>query len=172
MHAHTMRLPPKPSRHSQTTLPPKKQYAAIVLCRPLHTPGAVHKPDTLSVGSACHWHFHSGSGKTAAFLLPIIAAMENANSRDYGPSPYALILTPTRELAMQTYDECRKFADTTFIRAVCLIGGEPAMEQWRKIQQGAHIWVCTPGIVEGQGYGWLLQKGMVQCFVNPRYAAG
>jgi len=89
----------------------------------------------------------TGSGKTAAFLLPILATLESILIRTNFQMPYpvALILSPTRELAIQTYTECRKFADGTRISMVCLVGGEPAAAQLAKIRDGAHIWHATPG---------------------------
>jgi len=89
----------------------------------------------------------TGSGKTAAFLLPILATLEKVLicTNFQMPHPIALILSPTRELAIQTYTECRKFADGIRISMVCLVGGEPAVAQLAKIRDGAHIWHATPG---------------------------
>eukprot|EP00667_Euglena_gracilis_P005539 EG_transcript_5576 len=88
----------------------------------------------------------TGSGKTAAFLLPILAAMEQVLDAGCTISGGAgLLLSPTRELATQTYDECRKFASGTSISMVLLVGGEPTEPQVRKVRQGAHLWHATPG---------------------------
>ncbi len=75
----------------------------------------------------------TGSGKTAAFCFPII---NNILTRGSGPSgknrkayPQALILSPTRELSSQIYDEARKFTYQTGLRAVVVYGGAPVVNQ-------------------------------------------
>lgn len=75
----------------------------------------------------------TGSGKTAAFCFPII---NNILTKGSGPSgrnrkayPQALILSPTRELSSQIYDEARKFTYQTGLRAVVVYGGAPVVNQ-------------------------------------------
>eukprot|EP00668_Euglena_longa_P011463 GGOE01013867.1.p1 GENE.GGOE01013867.1~~GGOE01013867.1.p1 ORF type:complete len:635 (+),score=117.65 GGOE01013867.1:268-1905(+) len=87
----------------------------------------------------------TGSGKTAAFLLPILSALEMILTQQWVSSGCGLILSPTRELATQTYDECRKFACGVPITMALLVGGEPASQQMQKMRQGAHLWHATPG---------------------------
>ena len=68
----------------------------------------------------------TGSGKTAAYLLPILDDLMNqkikAESADR-QFPQVLIVTPTRELAIQIYEQCRMFAKNTGLMAQCLYGG-------------------------------------------------
>jgi len=80
----------------------------------------------------------TGSGKTAAFCFPII---NNILTRGSGPSgknrkayPQALILSPTRELSSQIYDEARKFTYQTGLRAVVVYGGAPVVNQVTVVQ--------------------------------------
>ena len=83
----------------------------------------------------------TGTGKTAAFAIPIIAKMKNRR-----PSyPKALILAPTRELATQIKEETRKLGIYKKIRVVDVVGGRPIDRQVRNLQKGAHIVVGTPG---------------------------
>ena len=99
----------------------------------------------------------TGSGKTAAFLFPIInsllergptrqdLALEDG-SRFPKVYPEAIIVAPTRELACQIFDEARKFAYRTFIRPFVVYGGASTMQQLQEIQRyGCHILIATPG---------------------------
>jgi ATP-dependent RNA helicase DeaD len=81
----------------------------------------------------------TGSGKTAAFLLPILTRL--------GPENHvqALILTPTRELAQQIQEECRKLTRFAPVRSVAVIGGKRMQEQLDGLRKGAKIVIGTPG---------------------------
>ena len=91
----------------------------------------------------------TGSGKTAAFLLPIIHKLISSQA-DSGvgsstASPQALVITPTRELALQIYNEARKFSQGSMIKAVVAYGGTSTGYQARKLSEGCNILVATPG---------------------------
>ncbi|RLQ23194.1 ATP-dependent RNA helicase DbpA [Seongchinamella sediminis] len=86
----------------------------------------------------------TGSGKTAAFTLPLLA---NINPRDFGAQ--ALILCPTRELASQVAVEIRRLARyRQNIKVVVLCGGQPIGPQIGSLEHGAHIVVGTPGRIQ------------------------
>ncbi|MDR1958247.1 MAG: DEAD/DEAH box helicase [Planctomycetaceae bacterium] len=85
---------------------------------------------------------HTGTGKTAAFLIPILEGVDDC---DEGNEPVALILVPTRELAVQIRDEGEKLAQGRSVRFVACYGGKPIATQIKKIQQGVDIVVGTPG---------------------------
>jgi ATP-dependent RNA helicase DDX3X len=91
----------------------------------------------------------TGSGKTAAFLLPIINLLIVEPSESPPPSrrvfPSALILAPTRELATQIYNETSKFTYRTGLRACVVYGGQSIGLQFRELEKGADIIVATPG---------------------------
>jgi len=57
----------------------------------------------------------------------------------------AIILTPTRELAMQIGRECRKFTKALDLHVVCVYGGTGISEQIAELKRGAEVIVCTPG---------------------------
>ena len=59
--------------------------------------------------------------------------------------PIALIMTPTRELAVQIFRECKHFIKLLNIRASCVYGGTPIKEQIAELKKGAEIIICTPG---------------------------
>uniref|UniRef100_A0A7N6A3W8 RNA helicase n=1 Tax=Anabas testudineus TaxID=64144 RepID=A0A7N6A3W8_ANATE len=100
----------------------------------------------------------TGSGKTAAFLLPILsqiytdgpgealnAAKENGKYGRRKQYPIALVLAPTRELALQIYDEARKFSYRSRVRPCVVYGGADIGQQIRDLERGCHLLVATPG---------------------------
>lgn len=95
----------------------------------------------------------TGSGKTAAFLFPTIgrlledlADMPPSSGGGHGKTyPTALVLAPTRELALQIYDEARKFTYRSLIRPVVVYGGADFATQFKDLARGCDILVATPG---------------------------
>uniref|UniRef100_A0A9J7YYH0 RNA helicase n=1 Tax=Cyprinus carpio carpio TaxID=630221 RepID=A0A9J7YYH0_CYPCA len=102
----------------------------------------------------------TGSGKTAAFLLPVLSqiytegpgealqAMKNSENGKYGRRkqyPISLVLAPTRELALQIYEEARKVAYRSHVRPCVVYGGADIGQQIRDLERGCHLLVATPG---------------------------
>lgn len=87
----------------------------------------------------------TGSGKTAAYLWPLIVHIINQPKLQPGDGPIGLILVPTRELALQVYSEARKFSSSYKLSVVCAYGGGSRYEQSRDLETGAEIVVATPG---------------------------
>ncbi len=85
----------------------------------------------------------TGTGKTAAFAIPIIEVLETHR----GKSPRALVLVPTRELAVQVRGEVLKLAQGRRLTCVALYGGKPIRDQIEKLRRGADVIVGTPGRV-------------------------
>ncbi len=83
----------------------------------------------------------TGTGKTAAFALPIIERLLASR----GQNPRALILAPTRELALQIHAEIELLAKYTNIRAITVFGGVGAAPQVRALRSRPHIIVACPG---------------------------
>jgi ATP-dependent RNA helicase RhlE len=83
----------------------------------------------------------TGTGKTAAFGLPILMKTKYAQ----GKNPRALIVAPTRELAMQISKALKDLAKYTDLRIVCLYGGVGMKTQIEEIEKGSDIIVATPG---------------------------
>ena len=85
----------------------------------------------------------------AAFLLPVITRLLNENvdgaSRNDYQSPEVLIISPTRELTLQIYNEARKFVHRTIYRPVVCYGGTSVGHQLRQVENGCNILVGTPG---------------------------
>ncbi|MEI6669590.1 MAG: DEAD/DEAH box helicase [Acidobacteriota bacterium] len=85
----------------------------------------------------------TGTGKTAAFTLPMIDRLAAAPTRKAGAR--ALVLVPTRELAMQVSEAVHKYARGFPLTVVPLYGGAPMDQQIRALRRGADIVVATPG---------------------------
>ncbi|KAM9509660.1 putative ATP-dependent RNA helicase DDX4 isoform 5-T5 [Guaruba guarouba] len=91
----------------------------------------------------------TGSGKTAAFLLPVVAHMMRdgitATSFKEQQEPECIIVAPTRELINQIFLEARKFVYGTCIRPVVIYGGTQTGHSIRQVVQGCNILCATPG---------------------------
>jgi ATP-dependent RNA helicase DDX5/DBP2 len=87
----------------------------------------------------------TGSGKTLAYILPAIVHINAQPSLRPGDGPIALVLAPTRELAMQIQVECEKFGASSRIRSTCVYGGASRGPQIRLLSRGIEICVATPG---------------------------
>jgi ATP-dependent RNA helicase RhlE len=83
----------------------------------------------------------TGSGKTAAYALPIIQALRNGSER----KPRVLVLVPTRELALQVDSQFERFSNKCGIRTVTIYGGVGFEKQNRLLSRGVDVIVATPG---------------------------
>ncbi|WP_373309256.1 DEAD/DEAH box helicase [Paenibacillus albilobatus] len=102
----------------------------------------------------------TGTGKTIAFLLPILQRLDP--SRSY---PQALIIAPTRELALQITEEARKIARGTEIRILAVYGGQDVEKQLRKLEGGRHLIIGTPGRLNDHLRRGTLELGGVKTLV-------
>ncbi len=94
----------------------------------------------------------TGTGKTAAFLLPYFNAWKPVP----GPGPSALIMAPTRELVIQIHEEAEKLAPTKDLKAVAIYGGQRFSKQTSAMRSGFDLAVGTPGrILDHLGRGTL-----------------
>ncbi|XP_029207734.1 ATP-dependent RNA helicase DDX3X-like [Acropora millepora] len=96
----------------------------------------------------------TGSGKTAAFLIPILSrifeegppplpeARQLSRRKQF---PICLVLAPTRELACQIFDESRKFSNRSYVRPCVVYGGADIGSQLKELDRGCHLLVATPG---------------------------
>ncbi len=83
----------------------------------------------------------TGTGKTAAYVLPILMRLKYAQ----GDAPRALIISPTRELAMQIEENIKAYAVNTDLRTIVLYGGLGPKPQIEQLQKGVDIIVASPG---------------------------
>jgi len=84
----------------------------------------------------------TGTGKTAAFALPLLQRISGEGERGV---PRALVLVPTRELAMQVSEAIHRYGRGLGARVVPVFGGQPIGRQLRALEQGADVVVATPG---------------------------
>jgi superfamily II DNA/RNA helicase len=110
------------------TTPTAIQQAAI--------PHALQRRDVLGLAQ-------TGSGKTAAFVLPMLTLLEKGRAR--ARMPRTLILEPTRELAMQVQDAFESLGKLHKLTVATLIGGVAFEPQAAKIDRGADVVIATPG---------------------------
>ncbi|MEK9760716.1 MAG: DEAD/DEAH box helicase, partial [Candidatus Puniceispirillum sp.] len=90
----------------------------------------------------------TGTGKTAAFVLPILTMLGQSEAVRAGHPPHALILAPTRELATQIQTNLRNLAAQLNIRHLAVFGGARYDGQIRSLRRGVDIVVATPGRLE------------------------
>ncbi|TGO34799.1 hypothetical protein BHYA_0182g00260 [Botrytis hyacinthi] len=86
----------------------------------------------------------TGSGKTMAFAVPCVRYMSSLPKNQINKGPRAVVVSPTRELAMQSYEQIVKLAKASGLLCVCVYGGVPKDEQIRALKT-ADIVVATPG---------------------------
>lgn len=95
----------------------------------------------------------TGTGKTASFAIPILEELEPAREV---PGVQALVLVPTRELAVQVRDEFEKLAHGQRVHCVAIYGGKPFREQAEKLRRGVQVVIGTPGrIIDHMSRGTL-----------------
>ena len=85
----------------------------------------------------------TGTGKTAAFVLPMIERLASGQSK--ARMPRSLILSPTRELATQTAEYFETYGRHLKLSMALLIGGVGMDEQWKKLDRGVDVLIATPG---------------------------
>ena len=83
----------------------------------------------------------TGTGKTAAFALPILQRLRRSSRT----APFALVLVPTRELAMQVSEAITRYGSDLGARVVPIYGGQPIGPQLAALSRGTHVVVATPG---------------------------
>ena len=87
----------------------------------------------------------TGTGKTAAFALPILDYLGRLNERAIPNRPLALVLAPTRELAIQIGDSFEVYGRYLKLKIALIFGGVKQGAQVRALDRGAHVLVATPG---------------------------
>jgi ATP-dependent RNA helicase DeaD len=165
--AHTVRIKPNAPRHKAEEQPSAPESAAVVdtaereippfselgLTEPIMravaelgfeipTPIQARAIPALLAGKDMIGQAQTGTGKTAAFGLPILQLCNASINK-----PQALVLEPTRELAVQVAGGIHDLGKYTGLRCVPVYGGQPIDRQFRALSQGAHIVIGTPGRV-------------------------
>ncbi len=84
----------------------------------------------------------TGTGKTAAFALPVLHLLD---THGHATTPSALILVPTRELAVQVSEAIFKYGRHLGVKVIPIYGGQPIYRQLQQLDRGVHVVVATPG---------------------------
>ena len=101
-------------------------------------PAILNKSDVMAAAQ-------TGTGKTAAFVLPILSLLSNPKNNYKGHQLRALILTPTRELAAQVRESVNTYSKYLSIRSTAVYGGARIHNQRLKLRKGVDVLVATPG---------------------------
>jgi ATP-dependent RNA helicase RhlE len=110
----------------------------------------------------------TGTGKTAAFMLPILERLRPLTSTSVSPARHpvrALVLTPTRELALQVEESARAYSRHIALRTACVYGGVNIDPQIAALRAGAEIVVATPGRLLDHLNSKTVHLGQVQFLV-------
>ncbi|CAG8600390.1 4079_t:CDS:2, partial [Racocetra fulgida] len=83
--------------------------------------------------------------QATSFIVPAVIHIKSPPYSPPNHQPFALVIAPTRELAIQTHKQCEMFDSTCGIKSVCVYGGVSKGEQRKLLRKGAHIVVATPG---------------------------
>jgi superfamily II DNA/RNA helicase len=107
------------------------------------TPIQAQATPTILMGRDVLGCAQTGTGKTAAFVLPMIDILNHGRAK--ARMPRSLILEPTRELAAQVADSFEKYGKNCELSMALLIGGESFADQERKLDRGVDVLIATPG---------------------------
>jgi ATP-dependent RNA helicase RhlE len=110
----------------------------------------------------------TGTGKTAGFTLPLLQRLARYASTSTSPARHmtrALILAPTRELAMQVHESVRTYSKHLPLRSTCIYGGVDMRAQVAELRQGIEIVVATPGRLLDHVQQKTIQLGQVEVLV-------
>ncbi len=115
-------------------------------------PHALARRDVLGIAQ-------TGTGKTAAFVLPMLTMLEKGRAR--ARMPRTLILEPTRELAAQVQEQFEKYGKNHKLNVALIIGGVSFGDQDAKLMRGVDVLIATPGrLLDHQERGKLLMSGV------------
>ena len=107
----------------------------------------------------------TGTGKTAAFVLPMLTMLEKGRAR--ARMPRTLILEPTRELAAQVKEQFDKYGAGQKLNVALLIGGVSFGDQDTKLTRGVDVLIATPGrLLDHTERGGLLITGVVLLVID------
>ena len=107
----------------------------------------------------------TGTGKTAAFMLPILNHLWKVRRPRHIGHPRALVLSPTRELAAQTAENVKKYSKYCQLPFACIFGGVSQHGQVKDIKKGAETVIACPGRLIDLMTQGILYLDQVECFV-------
>lgn len=116
----------------------KLEYSAPTAIQTQAVPCALSGRDIIGIAK-------TGSGKTAAFLWPMITHIMDQPELVKGDGPIGIVLAPTRELCQQIHTEAKRFGKPYNLKVACVYGGGSKWEQTQELDHGCEILVATPG---------------------------
>lgn len=115
-----------------------EEFPAPTLIQSVTWPPILQGRDLVGIAS-------TGSGKTLAFGVPGVMHIQNKMAQGSSSKPQVLVLSPTRELAMQIQEQFERFGKSNGMKSVCIYGGVSKYEQKSALKQGMNAIVATPG---------------------------
>ena len=146
-----------PARTGFAALGVPEEIVATLAEHGIHSPFPIQSatlPDSLA-GRDILGRGRTGSGKTIAFAVATVVALARSSRRRRPGAPRALVLVPTRELAVQVHEALAPLAAALGLRATTVFGGVGQTPQVRALEAGVDVCVATPGRLEdliGQGH--------------------
>ncbi|KAI7891035.1 P-loop containing nucleoside triphosphate hydrolase protein [Mucor mucedo] len=149
--------PPGFERFEETNLHPCMKENIALARYSIPTPVQRNSIAIVTAGRDLMACAQTGSGKTAAFLIPTCSALFSQamtliarpngphDARHFKCRPLVLIMAPTRELCVQIFDESRRFCYRSMLRPCAVYGGAGVQGQIREIEKGCDVLVATPG---------------------------
>ena len=107
----------------------------------------------------------TGTGKTAAYLLPLLHGLLQKRKASTPRRTSILVLVPTRELAYQVSDSIKAFSGSLKVRYLTIVGGERYDHQFRSLKKGVDVLVATPGRFEDLMARGKVDLGDIEHFV-------
>ncbi|MFN0182666.1 MAG: DEAD/DEAH box helicase [Aquabacterium sp.] len=141
-------IPSDPSRFDTLALDPKLLRAVAESGYTAMTPIQAQAIPVVLAGRDIMGAAQTGTGKTAAFTLPLLQRMLRHENASVSPARHpvrALVLAPTRELADQVADNVAKYAKHTQLRSVVVFGGVDMKPQTQELRRGVEVLIATPG---------------------------
>lgn len=125
--------------YALSAYPVVKSTIALLFYYSACWPIALAKRDVIGIAE-------TGSGKTLGFGIPALHHIsQHAPASIKDKRPLGLVLAPTRELAIQIFEQLKEAGASTGIRCLCVYGGVPKDEQRRTLREGVHVVIATPG---------------------------
>ncbi|WP_160692504.1 DEAD/DEAH box helicase [Clostridium sp. C2-6-12] len=107
----------------------------------------------------------TGTGKTAAFAIPTLQRLYNSNKIDKKDKIKSLILTPTRELAIQIHESIQAYGKNLNLKSAVIFGGVPQKPQEEILQKGVDILIATPGRLNDLVNQKIIDLSVIEIFI-------
>ena len=153
----TPQTPPQPPQGAFGALIPELQRAVAAEGYVTPTPIQEQCISHLLEGRDLMGTAQTGTGKTAAFILPLLQRLSSDSRRPQRGIPRALILAPTRELAAQIGESINTYGRFLRVRHTVIFGGVSQFQQVKALNRGVDILVATPGRLLD-----LMQQGIIR----------